>query len=482
MLYEEIKMNRSVFISYSSKDEKIAKKLCKYLEDNQVTCFIAPRDISYGSEYAEELVDGIDNCKVMLLLLSEESNQSPHVLREVERAVTKSIPILIYKLEDVQLSKSLEYFLMTHQWMNAEKNDGLEKVLKCVQDIIRENSDESSLASDAGSKEQNQKKPGRAYKNPLVLAELAIFIGVAIIGSLLLFSNHTGKPSQDGQAGEEKTTSAAIKVGDVVTLGTYNGEAINWTVLKLSEDGQEAVLIANNILSMKAYDAAEGGKYAYDEDGNSYFSDSVADMDQEKQIQLWGNSDWSRSNIRTWMNSSDELVKYEDQAPAVRVMAEQKNGYDHEPGFLYEFEEEDLAAIKTVKNTTHGNMYSQQDSIVTEDRVYLLSLEELEWFDEAGMSILAEPTQAAVDKDNTVWYEDETKLYYLKTYFWWLREPVEGNSCQCYTVGSGRHNERLYKWEAGLEAFGVRPAITVYTNKITDKIADKVTDKITEGD
>lgn len=57
----------------------------------------------------------------MVLLLSKEANDSPHVLREVERAVSKNIPIIIYKLEEVTLSKSLEYFIMMHQWIDTER-------------------------------------------------------------------------------------------------------------------------------------------------------------------------------------------------------------------------------------------------------------------------------------------------------------------------------------------------------------------------
>lgn len=112
-------MEKFVFISHSSVNAEIAKKLCEYLEERKIKCFIAPRDIQLGHEYAEEILNGIDNSSVFILMLSKESNTSPHVLREVERAVSKNIPIIVYKIENVQLSKSLEYFLMTHQWMDA---------------------------------------------------------------------------------------------------------------------------------------------------------------------------------------------------------------------------------------------------------------------------------------------------------------------------------------------------------------------------
>ncbi len=51
-------MDEQVFISHSSKDGNIAQSLCEYLECRQVKCFIAPRDIRPGFEYADEIVTG----------------------------------------------------------------------------------------------------------------------------------------------------------------------------------------------------------------------------------------------------------------------------------------------------------------------------------------------------------------------------------------------------------------------------------------
>lgn len=128
-------MNKLIFISHSSKDGETATELCNYLEENGKKCFIAPRDIRYGHEYAEEIVNGIDNSGTMVLILSNNSNKSPHVLREVERAVSKCIPIIIYKLEEVELSKSMEYFLMTHQWVNVKAKDGYNNILNYINEI-----------------------------------------------------------------------------------------------------------------------------------------------------------------------------------------------------------------------------------------------------------------------------------------------------------------------------------------------------------
>lgn len=478
------KMDKLIFISHSSKDGEIAADLCEYLEKNEKKCFIAPRDIPYGNAYAEEIVNGIDNSEIMVLLLSENSNQSPHVLREVERAVSKSIPILIYKLEDVELSKSMEYFLMTHQWMDAKKTDDFSEILKCVNNISGRGSTENAgqVTGDKGSgnaasgtgniRNKDKKKTG------MIVTVAALIVGVAVIITAVLLLNgkddSSAKKADKGQEAEVNkngsSTPVTVKAGDSITFGTYYDEDIEWRVLKVSEDGKEAVLISKNILCMKAYDAAESGKFNYDTDGNDYYAkESEADTNQKLQVQVRGNSDWSVSNIRIWLNSSAEVVKYEDYPPAQAAMSEHKNGYNNEPGFLYGFTEEEIAAIKEVNNKTAGNELSGKDMIETKDRVYLLSLEELEWFEEAGVSPLAEPTEQALDNDGSKWQQSFVEAYAVKEYYWWLREPVEGYSSKCYIVGNGYYpDENLFEKNVGLEGYGIRPAMTVYVDKLTN--------------
>lgn len=53
-------------------------------------------------------------------------------------------------------------------------------------------------------------------------------------------------------------------------------------------------------------------------------------------------------------------------------MAEHKNGYQNEAGFLHGFTEVELAAIVETQNTTNGNSLSASGSVTTADRVYLL--------------------------------------------------------------------------------------------------------------
>lgn len=90
-------MSNEVFISYSSKDKAVADAVCHVLEQHGMQCWIAPRDVQPGARYAAEIVNGLKNCKVMVLVYSKESNQSKHVANEVDRAFNggKTIILLV---------------------------------------------------------------------------------------------------------------------------------------------------------------------------------------------------------------------------------------------------------------------------------------------------------------------------------------------------------------------------------------------------
>lgn len=442
-----------IFISHSSKDAAEAEKICDLLERNGTKCFIAPRDIRSGQEYAEELVNAIDASTAVVLLMSRNANRSPHVLREVERAVSRSIPILMYRLEDVALSKSMQYFLRIHQRVNAEDGEAETAILQFVKNLeTRDDVQSSEMARETGvisqisQSQQSHKKHSKMWMAAIVLAAVLLMAGGVYYAVA-------------GRTSNRETQT--VTVGDTVAFGSYNGEEIRWRVLRLSDDGTRAVLVASDILSMKAFDAAESGKYNWYDQASYWSRESEADTDMELQAMVRGNSDWSVSNIRIWLNSDDEVVVYADQPPASSAMAELKNGYQNEAGFLHGFTEEEVSAIVEVENVTGANALSEGETVTTTDRVYLLSLEELAWFDEAGISKYAVPTQAAVDRDNSNWYVLDRDDLGVNEYCWWLREPVEDTASQCYLVGNGYTKELLRQENVGLEGFGIRPALTV---------------------
>ena len=128
-------MSQVVFISYAARDKKIADAVCRALENNRVRCWIAPRDVLPGMEYAAAIIDALNSCQVFLVIFSETSNSSPQVAREVERAISKSRTILTFRIDNTALSKAMEYYLSDRHWLDASSGKftgHLENLVKAV--------------------------------------------------------------------------------------------------------------------------------------------------------------------------------------------------------------------------------------------------------------------------------------------------------------------------------------------------------------
>jgi len=107
-----------VFISYSNKDKEVADAVCHFLEQQGITCWIAPRDVTTGS-YASSIVKAIQNSKLMVLILTNNANFSKHVKRELELSVKNDVTIQPIRTEEVEPTSELEYYISSMHWLDA---------------------------------------------------------------------------------------------------------------------------------------------------------------------------------------------------------------------------------------------------------------------------------------------------------------------------------------------------------------------------
>ena len=112
-------MPHDVFISYSSHDKPVADAMCAALEAQKIRCWIAPRDVLAGTEYAEAIVNAIETCRVVVLVFSGHADRSPHIHRELDRALNKNKIIVPFRVENVLPSKALEFVLGNTHWLDA---------------------------------------------------------------------------------------------------------------------------------------------------------------------------------------------------------------------------------------------------------------------------------------------------------------------------------------------------------------------------
>ena len=132
---------REVFLSYASADRAVADRVLAGLESRGLSCWMAPRDITPGHEYAADIIDGIASSGMMVLIFSGASDASPHVHREVERAVGSRRALVPYWIEDVPPSKAMQYYLSSpHRLMalDGDHDRHIETLAHAVTQILKD--------------------------------------------------------------------------------------------------------------------------------------------------------------------------------------------------------------------------------------------------------------------------------------------------------------------------------------------------------
>src|SRR3954449_7453894 len=128
-------MTKHVFISHAHKDAAAASAVVTALEHRGIACWIAPRNVPPGGSYAESILTAIEHSSCFVLIYSEHSNVSSHVLREVERALKFGVNIVPVRFDDSAPSKSLDYLLATVHWLAIPQESRDRSIGKAAEQI-----------------------------------------------------------------------------------------------------------------------------------------------------------------------------------------------------------------------------------------------------------------------------------------------------------------------------------------------------------
>lgn len=178
-----------VFVSYASKDAATANAVVAALESQGLKCWIAPRNVIPGSQYADGIVRAINGAKLLVLVLSESAIASPHVGKEVERASSKQRPIIALKTDTTPLTPALEYFLSESQWVDVG-SDGMDAALAKLIAAVRRH----LAAPDASASAPQSRTPWvrASSKRPLpwIAAVVACTVALALAYAAIKLRPH----------------------------------------------------------------------------------------------------------------------------------------------------------------------------------------------------------------------------------------------------------------------------------------------------
>jgi len=170
-------MAHDVFISYSTEDQKIVEGLSAYLEQNAIRCFIAYRDIPKGIDWAEAITNAIENCRLMIIVFSENFNRSKQVDREITLCIEENKPILTFKIQNAAFSGTKKYYLQNLNWIDAfpnpEESFGAlcNNVLQLIPEIRLKKEKEEKEKAESTKAEREKAEGAKARKHESTKAE-----------------------------------------------------------------------------------------------------------------------------------------------------------------------------------------------------------------------------------------------------------------------------------------------------------------------
>ena len=124
-------MNIDVFISYKSEEKALALQLKELITTNGFTCWMAPESIPAASDYASEIGSAIDNCQVMLLLLSERAQKSQWVPKEISYGLSQNKPVIPFHIDESALVKPFDFTLT-----NVQRIEAYERLEAAYQELL----------------------------------------------------------------------------------------------------------------------------------------------------------------------------------------------------------------------------------------------------------------------------------------------------------------------------------------------------------
>jgi hypothetical protein len=222
-----------VFISYPHQDKAAADAACARLEAEGIRCWIAPRDVPPGSEWAGAIVDAIDQCRAMVLIFSSSTNASRQIHREVQRAFDREVPVVPLRIADVVPEKSLAYYMATVHWLDAMTpplESHLHKLVASVKPLMRieppavenvqrrDRHDGAAATADLRAGGNTAGRPAerrsagqsaQASRAPLVLVGVLAVLVIGAIGGWLAISHHSPPAAASASATSPATIAAA---------------------------------------------------------------------------------------------------------------------------------------------------------------------------------------------------------------------------------------------------------------------------------
>ena len=132
MLRGRLEYHRVVFISYSRQDIEFANQIRTTLSEGDVEVWQDVARIRLTTEWPEQLARAINECDVLLILVSKHSVRSEYFNKEIVYALKKKKPVIALHVDDAELPAKVDFMLgdIQHICLDYTNMDSTFLVLK----------------------------------------------------------------------------------------------------------------------------------------------------------------------------------------------------------------------------------------------------------------------------------------------------------------------------------------------------------------
>ncbi len=129
-------MNNDIFISYSRRDQEFVTRLASDLDKQVAGVWFDQSDIQVGQQWHDKIMDGIRECKALILILSPDAAESRYVREEINKALELGKPIIPILYRAAQWTGEFEKLVKDVQTLDLRSGSYTENFQTLVDGLV----------------------------------------------------------------------------------------------------------------------------------------------------------------------------------------------------------------------------------------------------------------------------------------------------------------------------------------------------------
>jgi len=279
-------MPHDVFVSYSTIDKTITNTIVASMEQNQIRCWFAPRDIKPSEDWGKAISNAIEQSKVFLLIFSGNSNQSQRVLDELNLAISREISILPFRIENLEPDGAMRLHLSSRHWLDAYDSSWETHIKKLILTVSSHL--ETTIAEEDVEVPDTLTKSHKALKNKGIRRILVGIVSTALVISAGWYGLTRLNKTDD----ETRELSLSLTEQAIITLD--ENEEIQKTTASTTEDPPSVTPISTSTAAILPTYSDQGGT---GDSENVPCSEVLPDLEMQMHLEICDTFD---TNVNGW--------------------------------------------------------------------------------------------------------------------------------------------------------------------------------------